>query len=255
MAKVSVLIPSYNSEKHIRPTLESVKWAEEILVCDSFSTDQTLSIAKEYGARIIQHEYINSARQKNWAIPQAKHEWILIVDTDEVLDSELQEEIKRLMSSEVPAYDGYKIARKNFIYGKWVRFGGIYPDYQLRLFRKEKGLYQTREVHAHVNLQGKQTVLKGHFLHDGFKDIKTWFIKTERYLRYETDEFEKNGEHFRLVKALFFPPLIFIRHYFLELGFLEGFRGFLLAVLDSFYYFMIYARLYEREAIHKTKRA
>ena len=248
MVKLTVLIPCFNSEKVVRPTLESVKWADEILACDSFSTDGTLNLMKEYGARIIQHEYINSAAQKNWAIPQCKHEWVLIVDTDEVLEPGLKEEIQEVLKNENSAVQAYRISRKNFMYGQWVRFGGVYPDYQTRLFRKGKAQYQTKEVHAHMIVEGEIGTFKHHFLHNGFKDIQDWFLKMTRYTRYEAEEFRKQGKSFSLWKAVLLPPLVFLKRYIFELGLLDGLRGFLLAVLDSFYYFMIYMRLFERRS-------
>ncbi len=245
--KISILIPAFNSEKTIRNTLESVKWADEILVCDSWSTDRTLEIAREYGARVIQHEYINSALQKNWAIPQCAHEWVLIVDTDEVVEDELKKEIQSVLRKPDPGTDGYWIPRKNFIYGKWMRHGGIYPDLQLRFFRRDKGLYETREVHAHLKVSGRAGRFNGHFLHEGFKDFKTWTLKLDRYVRYETDELIKQNKKFRLSRVTVYPVLVFARSYFWQRGFLEGYRGFLLAVLDAFYYYATYARLYERQ--------
>ena len=251
MNKLSILIPSFNSEKTIRDTLESVKWADEILVCDSYSTDRTLEIAKEYGARIIQHEYVNSATQKNWAIPQCKYDWVLIVDTDEALEPGLREEIQERLEKDTPSVDGYLIPRKNFIYGRWMKYGGIYPDHQLRLFRRGKGRYETREVHAHLFVPGKVEALKHHLLHQGFKDLKTWMIKFERYMGYETDELVKQRKKFNLLRVTLYPLLTFLKTYFLKLGILEGYRGFLLAVLDGFYYFMMYAKLFERERMGK----
>jgi glycosyltransferase involved in cell wall biosynthesis len=252
MVKLSVLIPSFNSEKTVRPTLESVKWADEILICDSFSTDRTLDIARDYGARIIQHEYINSASQKNWAIPQCRNEWVLIVDTDEVLEPGMKEEIQRLLSDNGNT-EGFWIPRKNFIYGKWMRCGGIYPDLQLRLFRRDKGRYEAREVHAHLTVPGKQAVLTHHFLHEGFKDLGTWLVKSERYVRYEIDELENRQKRFGWTHVTFFPLVVFLKTYFLKAAILEGYRGFLLAILDSFYYFLIYARLYERQILKNEK--
>lgn len=247
MTKISVLIPAFNSEKTIGPALESVKWAGEILVCDSYSTDRTLEIAKQYGARIIQHEYINSALQKNWAIPQCSYQWVLIVDTDEVVDPQLKEEILDVLKTPDADVDGYWIPRKNFIYGKWMRCGGIYPDYQLRFFRRDKGIYETREVHAHLKVPGRSEKMKGHLLHDGFKDLKTWMIKTERYIRYETDEMIKQNKKAGMRRIVFYPAGVFMKSYFLQKGFMEGYPGFLLAVLTAFYYFLMYARLHERQ--------
>jgi glycosyltransferase involved in cell wall biosynthesis len=247
MRPLSVLIPAFNSERTIVKTLESVKWADEIIVCDSWSTDRTLEIAAKYGAKIIQHEYINSALQKNWAIPQCTHEWVLIVDTDEVVEDELRDEIRRVLEKDEEGVNAYRIPRKNFIYGKWMRYGGIYPDYQIRFFRKGKALYETREVHAHMIVEGRAQTFEGHLLHEGFKDLRTWAVKLDRYIHYETDEMMKQGKRFSLVRVTLYPAAVFFQSYILQKGFLEGYRGFLLASISAFYYFMMYARLHERQ--------
>jgi glycosyltransferase involved in cell wall biosynthesis len=125
--KVTAIVPTFNNEAIIRRCLESVKWADEILIVDSFSTDRTLEICKEYTNRAIQHEYVNSALQKNWAIPQATHDWIFLLDTDEYLEEGLLEEILEALENPEPGIEGYVFPRKNIYYGQWVRTCGIYP--------------------------------------------------------------------------------------------------------------------------------
>lgn len=250
--KLSVLIPSYNSENYIRGALESTKWADEVIVYDSDSRDKTLDIVREYGAKVIQHEYHNSADEKNWAIKKCSHEWVLIVDTDEVLEAGLQKEIQEKLRQEEIPENGFRIPRKNFIYRKWVRQGGIYPDYQLRLFRRETGRYETRFVHAHLLIQGGVGVLKQHLLHEGFKNMAVWINKLERYSNYEAEELTRQGKKFQLRRVTLYPLLVFVRNYFIRLGFLEGPRGLMLAGLDAIYYFMMYAKLYEWENIGKS---
>jgi len=247
MKTLSVLIPTFNNETLIRRCLESVKWADEILVCDSYSTDRTLEIARAYTDRIVQHEYLNSAAQKNWAIPQCRHDWVLLVDTDEVLEEGLKEEIERTLETQDVAYEGFRIPRKNFLYGKWMKHGGLYPDYQIRLFRKDKGRYLEREVHAHVTVSGRVGTMEHHVLHHGFKDLSTWLIKNERYTRYERDEVLKQRKPVQKLKYLLGAPLVFLDTFLLKLGFLDGIRGFLISVLNAFYYFLIGARLWETD--------
>ena len=121
---ISILLPTFNSAATVRETLESVKWADEILVVDSFSTDRTLEICSEYGARIIQHEYLNSARQKNWAAPQCKHEWVLQIDTDETLETGSREEIEAALATS-NTVDAFRLPRKNHVRGRWMRHAGI----------------------------------------------------------------------------------------------------------------------------------
>ncbi len=253
MHKLSVLIPSFNSEKYIRGALESVKWADEILVCDSYSTDKTLEIAKEYGAKIIQHEYHNSADQKNWAIQKCVYDWVLIVDTDEALEEGLKEEIRATLAQAEIKESGFHMPRKNFIYGRWVKYGGIYPDYQLRLFRRDRGHYQTRFVHAHPIIRGEVGVFRHAILHEGFKDLTVWTHKLERYSNYEVEELIRQKKSFHYLRITLYPFLIFVRNYFIKLGFLEGSRGLMLAGLDAIYYYMMYAKLYEHQKLAQKK--
>ena len=194
---ISVLLPTYNDARIIRNTLESVKWASEILVVDSYSTDDTLAICHEYGARILQHEYINSAKQKNWAIPQCRYEWVLQIDTDEVLEPGLAEEIMRTLQSYPQEYDGFLVPFKHYILGQWVTVCDLYPEYHLRLFRRDVGRFEDKEVHAHVRVPGKIGLLHHHFLHYGMPNISKQLRNLDRYSRYQADELRKRGKPFR----------------------------------------------------------
>src|SRR5215204_1936981 len=127
---ISILLPTFNSAASVRDTLESVKWADEILVVDSFSTDETIDICREYGARIIQHEYVNSAKQKNWAAPQCTHEWVFQIDTDEIMEAGSREEIEASLSAVAKDVHAFRLPRRNHVLGQWMRRAGIYPDYQ-----------------------------------------------------------------------------------------------------------------------------
>jgi glycosyltransferase involved in cell wall biosynthesis len=247
MAKLSVLLPAYNEENVIVDCLESVKWADEIFLVDSFSTDQTLDIARKYGARIIQHEYINSARQKNWAIPQCTYEWVLQIDADERLETELQSEIKEILKNPSDHIGGYRINFKHHVLGRWVKHGSLYPEYHLRLFRRDTGRFQDREVDAHVVVSGKVGTLKGHILHFGVESISQRLRALDRYTRYEADERENQGIHFSWFNILVRPVVVFAYYYFYKLCFLDGMRGLLLAALKADFIFWTYAKLWEKE--------
>ena len=247
MEKITSIIPTFNSEKIIRRCLESVKWADEILIVDSYSTDKTLDICKEYGARIIQHEYINSALQKNWAIPKASYDWIFLLDTDEELESGFVEEVHAVLNSPSDAIDGYWCARKNLVYGKWVKTCGYYPDYLVRLFRK-KCRYIEREVHAHIDVSpGRTGELKHHIIHHDFTDLNKYLTKFPRYMRYELDQLIKEGRKFRLREVTLRPLYMFCWSYFYKQGFRDGIRGLLLSLLHAYYNFAMYMKLWEYE--------
>ncbi len=245
---VSVLIPCYNSADVIEACLRSVAWADEILVCDSFSTDATLEIARRYTDRIVQHEYVNSAMQKNWAIPQARHEWVLIVDTDERVGPDLRREIERVLRPDCP-YDGFEIPRLNHVFGRPIRHGGHYPDYQLRLFKRDRGRYQDRQVHAHVELQGRRGTLSAPLLHFGQRSVeqvaRTYLL---RYSAWEAAQKDADGVVFRPSQLLARPLGAFVARYLKDRGFLDGTAGLFMALTVSAYVFLTYARLWQLQS-------
>ncbi len=246
-AKLSVLLPTYNEEPLILGCLESVKWADEILVVDSFSTDHTLEIAKRYGARVIQHEYINSAKQKNWAIPQCSHEWVLQIDADERIDDMLQKEIQMILENPPEGVDGYRINFKHYLIGQWVRHSGMYPEFHLRFFRRDVGRFQDREVDAHVLVPNQVITLHGHILHFGTEQLSQRLRPLDRYTRYESDEREKQGRKFSWFNVTIRPLAAFCYYFIYKLGFLDGVRGLIIAFLKSDFVFWTYAKLWEKE--------
>jgi len=242
---VSVLIPCFNSADVIEECLASVSWADEIFVCDSFSTDATLDICRRYTGRIVQHEYVNSATQKNWAIPQVAHDWVLIVDTDERVSPELRREIEAALTPDCP-YDGFRIPRLNHVFGRPIRHGGHYPDYQLRLFRRDRGRYQDRQVHAHVELRGAAGVLSAPLLHYGQRDIEqVTRVYLLRYTAWEAAQKQKDGIRFRSTDLVVRPVGAFAVRYLMQRGFLDGTAGLFMALLVSAYVFLTYARLWQ----------
>ncbi|MBC8509831.1 MAG: glycosyltransferase family 2 protein [Anaerolineales bacterium] len=246
---ISILLPTYNCESIVRDTLESVKWADEILVVDSYSTDETLDICREYGARIIQHEYIQSAKQKNWAVPQCKYEWVLQMDTDEILEEGAREEIIRAIQNAPEEVEAFRMARKNHVLGKWVRYAGIYPDWETRLFRRDKGRWFDREVHSNICVPGKVGVLDTHILHYGMPNITKQLRNLDRYTRYEADELRKQKRCFHWYDLLLRPLLIFFYRYLCLQGFRAGWRGFIVCVYLAVYQFFSYAKLWEMEIL------
>lgn len=248
--KISVLLPTGNSEKIVRDCLEAIKWTDEILVVDSYSTDHTLDICREYGARVVQHDYVQSAKQKNWAIPQCAHEWVLQVDTDEILEPGLREEIEQILSNPPADVDGYQMPFKHHILGEWVRVVGLYPEYHLRLFRKSVGRFNDKEVHARVEVPGRVLTTRHHILHYGMTSISKQLGNVDRYSRYQADELKKRGKQFHWTQLAFRPFAIFAYHYFGQRGFTAGYRGFLLSALDATFDFWTYAKLWEMESLN-----
>ena len=143
--KITALVTTFNEEKNIGNCLESVKWADEILIIDSFSTDKTLEICKQYGAKILEREYIYPAEQKNWAIPQAKNPWVILLDADEIAEDGIKTEIEKLLA-ENPKYTAFWIRRKNYYLGKRVRFCGWQNDKVIRFFKRDLHRYENKMV-------------------------------------------------------------------------------------------------------------
>jgi glycosyltransferase involved in cell wall biosynthesis len=246
---ISVLLPVYNCARIVRDTLESIKWAEEIVVVDSYSADDTLNVCREYGARIIQHEYINSAKQKNWAVPQCRHEWVLQIDSDEIVSGELRTEIEQAVATAPPEVHAFRIPRRNFVFGRWMRHGGIYPDYQVRLFRRDQGRWREREVHAHVQVPGAMSVLRHDLLHYGMSHVTRQLRNLDRYTRYEADELKKHGKSFRWHQLLIRPWGAFFYRYLWLQGFRDGWRGLIVCASIGIYVFFTRAKLWELDEL------
>ncbi len=252
---ITALVPTFNCESTIRDCLESVKWVDRIFVVDSFSTDRTLEICREYTDCIVQHEYVNSAAQKNWALAQIQTEWTLQIDSDERVEPALRDEIVHVLSVAEGA-DGFRICIKNMVWGKWVRSCNLYPCAQIRLFRTARCRWSDRQVHA--RLQGPKAVrdLKNHIIHCDIADISSELQQFARQVVvWESNELVKWGRRWHWWDVTLRPCAIFLLLYFRLGGFRDGFRGFYLSVYRAFYSFMTYARLYEIETSRDGRRA
>lgn len=250
---LTVIIPTYNSEIYLEKLLNEVTgWAGEVIVCDSGSTDRTLEIADKFNAKIISHEYINSAKQKNWAIPQAAKEWVMIIDSDELPGNGLKEEIASALERVGDEIDLFYIPRRNLFWGKDLGRATSYPDYQSRLFRRDKGRYQDKEVHAQVEVPGEKAYLDNPLIHDDFTDISSWWLRNNRYYRYELDECIKRGKKWSFKLQYMKPVYVFMKIYFAQGGWKHGFPGLFVAMQWFIYHFMVGAKLYEYE-LSKTR--
>lgn len=277
---VSVLIPAKNEEANLPACLESLSRADEVFVVDSQSSDRSVEIAEQYGATVVQFHFDGRwPKKKNWSLEnlQFRHEWVLIVDCDERIPPELWEEIEAAIQN--ADYDGYYLNRKVFFLGTWIRHGGRYPDWNLRLFKHKKGRYENlktegirntgdNEVHEHVILSGASGYLKNDMLHIDFRDIYHWLERHNRYSNWEArvylnllnskDESGTIGasllgdavQRKRFLKKLwvrlpFKPTLRFILFYIIQLGFLDGKAGYIYGRLLSQYEYQIGVKVYE----------
>lgn len=244
---IAVIILTYNEEKNLEKCLKSISnLANEIFVVDSYSTDKTLEIAKRYGAIVIQHQFTNQAEQFNWALDNLdiKSDWILKLDGDEEILPELKEEILGTLPEAGAETAGFYIKRRVYFMGHWIKYGGYYPVWFLRLWRKGKGKAENRKMDEHIILlEGTAEKLKNDFVDNNLKGIKDWVQKHKGYAVREAEEVRK-GEYGEGIKRnLYYRTPMFLRvllyflyRYFLRLGFLDGISGAVFHFLHGFWY-------------------
>jgi glycosyltransferase involved in cell wall biosynthesis len=243
---LSILVPTKNEEANIAACLESVRWADEVVVVDSGSVDGTLAIARAIADRVLTHEYVNSAAQKNWALPMLTHRWVMIVDADERVTPRLREEIERVLADPGRA-DGYWIFRANHFLGRPIRSAGWQRDRVLRLFDRGKGAYEPLHVHAEVRSEGRVGTLRERLVHDTYRDLDQYFEKFGRYTRWSAEDLKQRGVRASAARLLLRPWFRFLRMYLIEGGIREGRSGIVLCMLAAFSVFTKYARRWEDE--------
>lgn len=245
----SVFITTYNNSRTLAVCLESIKWADEIVMLDSYSTDDTLAIGQRYGARIIQHEFLGYGPQKRMALAATTHDWVLLLDADEALSPALQTEIRQALESG-PSADGYEMPRQEQLF--WRMYSAATRmNHFLRLFDKRKGDIDDMPVHAAPKVRGRIARLKAPLYHYGETDIHT---KVEKINAYSTgllaDKLKKKRWGIPLIMLLY-PPLFFVRSYLFKRNFLNGWAGFINSAIAAFYVFLKYAKLYEHHQFAK----
>ncbi len=245
MEKLTAIIPTGNEEHNIREVLESVSFADEVMVVDSMSTDNTVEIAKEYTDRILHRKYHYSASQKNWAIPQATHEWILLVDADERVTPELKEEILAILKNP-PTDDtvAFWIYRTNHFMGKRVRYSGWQNDKVIRLFRKSKCAYEDKMVHAEIIADGNVGFLKNRFHHNTYISLDSHIKKLNRYATWQARDYDKKTGRLHIYHFVIKPFWGFFKHYIVQMGFRDGVIGLVISYMHSYAIWMRYAKLW-----------
>lgn len=240
MRKLTAIIPTFNEEVNIQAAIESVQFADEILIVDSYSTDQTLEIAKKYEkVKIIQREYGYSASQKNWAIPQASHEWILLLDADERVTPELEKEVKSILSQEKIEEASFWIKRQNIFMDQVLKYTWK-SDAVIRLFLRDKCQYEDKHVHAEVITEGKVGTLQNSLNHDTYKGkgLTKHLLKGERYTNWGAYDRVDKTSTINFYHLAIKPLFAFVKHYFFKLGVLDGRVGFILSTLTAYNVFI-----------------
>jgi len=244
MLPVSVVLVTKNEEKNIREALQSIGDVSEIIVVDDFSTDKTVEISREFTKKVFQIEWKGYAAQKQKAIDLAEGPWVFLLDADERFTKPLFEEVKRIVAQQ-GEYEGFFVPRKNFFLGKWIRHGGWWPDYTLRLFRKEIAHVEARKVHEKVVVSGKAGFLENPLEHFTYRTISDYLKKMEIYSTLAAEELKNKGTKSGIMTMCIHAAFTFVKMYLFRLGFLDGIHGFVLAVLYSYYTFLKYLKLWE----------
>jgi glycosyltransferase involved in cell wall biosynthesis len=234
-----------NDEGRLGPCLASVAWADEIVVVDAESTDRTVEIARGFTDRIVVRAWPGFAAQKNFAVEQARSEWVLSVDADEEVSPELAAEIRGVLAGP-PAVDGYALPRRNIFWGRWIRHGGLYPDWQVRLFRRGRGRFVERAVHESVEVAGEVRRLRGPLIHRSYDNVGQFLERANRYASLAADDLVRGGARVGPAPLVLRPLGRFATMYVLRRGFLDGTPGLLLAGLYAYYVFIRSAKVWER---------
>jgi len=242
--KLTAIISCKNEEDNIENVIKSVDFADEVMVVDSFSTDKTVELARKHTDFILEREYSYPADQKNWAIPQANNEWILLLDADERATDGLKEEVQELLRSN-PQKDAYWIRRENYFMGKKLHFGGTQSDRVIRLFKRDSCRYEDKKLHEEIITAGDVGILKNKLVHYSYKSLEHYLDKITRYTVYGAKDFDSKTGTITPYHYVIKPAFKFVSFYVFKLGFLDGFVGFVVAALASYSVLLRYVKLAE----------
>lgn len=242
MNKLSIVIIAKNESINIFECVKSASFADEVLVIDSGSEDDTIKLAKKAGARVLSKKWLGYGAQKNLAIKLAKGDWIFSLDADERIDTNLASEIKSAVKNRL--YSVYEVPRKSLFISKFMNFSGWTPDFTKRLFKKGTGKFQERLVHEHFETHFRIGRLKTSLIHYSYRDVETVLKKINTYSSYGAIDYKRQKKHGSFYNAIFHGFWAFFKTYFLKFGFLDGAEGFMLAFANAEYAYYKYIKLY-----------
>ncbi|UCE87988.1 MAG: glycosyltransferase family 2 protein [Deltaproteobacteria bacterium] len=240
-----------NEEDRIGECLASLEFCDEIVVVDSHSSDATREVAARHGARVIERDWPGFVKQKAFAVEAAEHAWVLALDADERVSPALRAEIEALRDRGFPDKCGWRMPRLSSYLGRAIRHGTWYPDLQLRLFDRRRGGWTGSDPHDRVELEGPVGRLRGDLLHHPYRSLEDHLATIDRYTTIMADQLEKRGRRARLLDIVLRPPARFLAFYVIRRGFLDGWRGLLMAYLAAHYVRLKYAKLYVRQRLSK----
>jgi glycosyltransferase involved in cell wall biosynthesis len=241
---VTVTVITKNEADALADALRSVSWADEIIIVDAESTDDTVQIARRFTDRVYVRPWNGYIDQKNHAASLAKNDWILSLDADERVTPPLAEEIRTLLATE-PASNGYRMPRVSFYFGRWMRTTDMYPDYQLRLYDRRKARWEGKYVHESVGADGTVGYLKNDLQHHPYRDLSEHLIRMDRYTTLAARQMHEQGRRATVMGLLVHPRLAFLRNYLLKGGFRDGKAGLVISLVNSYYVFLKFAKLWE----------
>jgi len=242
--ELSVIIPTHNEAHNIAECVASVAWADEVLVVDDSSDDDTARIAAAGGARVLTHEFRSPASQKNWALGQASHPWVLSLDADERVTPQLRDEIRGVLAADGPA-DGYFIPIHGYFLGRRMKFGAWRGERKLRLFRRDLTRYPERAVHEAAQVQGRVGLCRGAIVHYSYRTLDDCLVKMRRYAEWGALEWQRRGRRPSSLRLLLRGPAQFTRDYVLRAGFLDGSQGLILSLFSAWEAVTREAKLWE----------
>lgn len=248
MNTITVVISAYNEELKIQKVLESVSWADEIVVVDNQSSDSTLSLLQKTKAKVFvqkNNQMLNI--NKNFGFSKAKSDWILNLDADEVVTDQLREEIRKILNENAKC-NGFWIPRKNIIFGKWIQHGLWWPDKQLRLFRRGTGRFACKHVHEYLEVDGDIGVLDNPLIHNNYETITQFIRKMDTiYTENEVKNITEQKKDLLWYEAIRMPVNDFVKVFFFQAGYRDGLHGLVLAIFQAFYAFVVYAKVWEKQ--------
>jgi len=244
MEPISATLIAHNEAVNVEAALQSLSWADEIVVVDSGSTDTTIDICRRYTDKVFTRAWSGFVDQKNDAVARASHDWIFSLDADERVSPELRREIEELRQ-EGPRQAGYRIPRAAFFMGRWIRHGDWYPDCQLRLFDRRRGRWQGGRVHESVRVEGTPGLLRGEIQHHTYRSLSDYLRRLETYSTLAAQDYQAEGRKAALARLLGNPCAAFLKGFLLKRGFLDGVPGLMVAVMGAVSVYFKYAKLYE----------
>jgi glycosyltransferase involved in cell wall biosynthesis len=242
--KLSVTVITKNEAADIGETLASVRWADEIIVVDSHSTDDTVAIARQHTDRVVVRDWSGYIDQKNYAASLAAHDWILSVDADERVTPELAAEVKARLQTD-PQESAFRIPRVTWHFGRWIRSTDWYPDFQLRLYDRRAAQWAGRYVHEAVMVRGATGRLRGELQHYAYRGISDHLETIDRYTTLAARQMHEDGRRAGLLDLIAQPPLAFLRNYIAHGGIRDGAAGFIISSMNAYYVFLKFAKLWE----------